>query len=347
MDKNMKIAAIIVVAIVAIAGVCAAMVLNKDSGTTYKIAVVKHNFEPLYIAEEKGFFSDAGVDVELVSVASGNDAMVALTSGKVDLAGFGSDPFLKMIDSYGDDYKYIGRWMLDEGLKAAAKEDCSFSFNGENNSLKGARIGVNTAVSYYSLLLKYLAQTNQEYVVQSDVSTYDGNKVNIYSFANNALAGALTNDKVDLIIAGATNINVVESLSGYKYIEAPEEYMSYMSVGMFAKTSDIDPCESDYRKILGAVDRACKYMTSDDTVEKEDAVGICMERLNITNRTVMTKYIDLAQWGLAITDDDRTSIEDSFEYIVKSSPGKYTGVLKDKETMEIDPYLDTRFVTVP
>ena len=36
MDKNMKIAAIIVVAIVAIAGVCTAMVLNKDSGTTYK-----------------------------------------------------------------------------------------------------------------------------------------------------------------------------------------------------------------------------------------------------------------------------------------------------------------------
>ncbi|MGN1044416.1 MAG: ABC transporter substrate-binding protein [Candidatus Methanomethylophilaceae archaeon] len=344
MDKNMKIAAICVVAIVAIAGAGVAMTMNKSSDTAYKIAVVKHNFEPLYIAEEKGFFSDAGVDVELVSVASGNDAMVALTSGKVDLAGFGSDPFLKMIDSYGDDYKYIARWMLDEGLKAAAREDCTYSFNGGSDSLIGAKIGVNTAVSYYSLLLKYLSQTEQEYVLQTDIDTYDANKVNIYSFTNQTLAAALTTGKVDLIIAGATNINVVESQSGYKYIEASGEYVSYMSVGMFAKTSNIDACESDYRKILEAIDRACKYMTSDDAGEKDDAIDICMGKLNITNKTVMTKYIDLAQWGVTITDDDRTSIQDSFEYIVKSSPGKYTGELKDKETLDINPYLDTRFV---
>ncbi len=344
MNRNGKIAAICVVAIVVIAAVAVVSLSNNDKDNVYKIAVVKHNFEPLFIAEELGYFTDEGVKVELVSVTSGSDSMTALTSGNVDLAGFGPDPYLKMIDDYGDAYKYIGRWMLDEGLKAAAKSDCTYSFNGTSNSLIGSKIAVNTSISYYSLLLKYLDMTSQSYTLQSGFDVYDNKTVNIYHCPNPTLAEALTTGKVDMIIAGATNINVVERGNGnYKYVEAEGEYASYMSVGMFAKTSNIDACESDYQKIMNAIDRACEYMTSADT--KEDAIKISKEKLNIDNDSIMTKYIDLAQWGVTLDDDDKTSIEDSFKYIVKSSPGKYKNVLKDKDTINISPYFDTRFIS--
>lgn len=348
MNRNTMIAvAVGVVAIIVIAGAAVALnnSNNSDDGKTYKIAVVKHNFEPLFIAEKLGYFSDEGVKVELVQASSGNDAMTNLTAGHVDLAGFGSDPFLKMIDSYGDSYKYIARWMMDEGLKGAAKIDCTYSFDGTSNSLIGAKIGVNTNVSYYSLLLKYLSESSQSenMVLQSSIDTYDATKVNIYHFANDALSNALTTGKVDIIIAGATNINVVEkNPTSYKYIIAADDYKGYMSVGMFASTEMIKDHEGDIKKILSAIDKACEYMNAEAT--KDSAVSICMERLNITDKNIMTKYIDLAAWGVKLNDEDKKSIESSFEYIVKNNPSKYTGKLKDMTKIDITKYFDYRFV---
>lgn len=346
MDKNKKIAAVIVVLIIAVAAIGVAVYANNNSNNdkVYKIAVVKHNFEPLYIADEKGYFSDAGVKVELVSVSSGNDSATALATGKVDLAGFGSDPFLKLIDEYGDKYNYVGRWILDDGLKGAAASDTTYAFDG--TSLIGAKIGVNTVVSYYSLLLKYLAQTGQEYVLQTSIGSYDINKVNVYNYSSGArMADALRTGIVDIIIAGSSNIDVVETDNKkYGYVEATETYRSLMSVGLFSSTSTVDAHSSDIAKILSAIDKACKYMENSET--KDDAVTICMNKLGIENRDVMTKYINLAQWEVGLTNDDSDSIESSFEYIVKANPGKYTGTLKGLTTVDITDYFDYRCLPV-
>lgn len=331
--------AIIVAIVIVVAGV-GVWQLTKDTGgeDTYKIAVVKHNFEPLFIAEELGYFEDEGVKVELVSVSSGNDSAQALASGNVQLAGFGSDPFFNLIDSYGDRYQYIGRWMMDEGLKGAAAADTTYAFDG--TSLAGAEIGVNTQVSYFSLLLKYLAQTGQDYVVNPDAPAAD--KVNIYHYPNSTISGALTDGEVDMIIAGATNINVVESNPGlYRYVEATEEYRGLMSVGMFADKDFVDAHEGDIAKILKAIDRACTYMSTN----LEDSKRICMEKLEITNGAVMEKYITLAEWGVKFTQDDVTSLQESFRYIVEYDSDKYSGTLAGKATVDITPYLDYRFVS--
>ena len=345
MNRNMKIAlAIVVVVAIVIAAVAIVTNDNDEKGDTYRIAVVKHNFEPLFIADELGYFNDAGVNVKLVQASSGNDAMTSLAAGHVDLAGFGSDPFFGMIDKYGGDYKYIGRWMMDEGLKGAAALDCPYSFNGDEKGLVGAKIGVNTNVSYYSLLLKYLSQTGQGdiMVLQKD-GGYDKDKVNIYHFANDALSGALTTGKVDMIIAGATNINVVErNPTLYKYVVAEEGYKGYMSVGMFSSMDLVEKREGDIKKILNAIDKACVYMN--DASTKNKAIDICMNRLNITDKNIMTKYLELAEWGVKLNDDDKDSIESSFEFIVKNNPSKYTGTLKGLTTIDITDYFDYRFV---
>ena len=64
MNRNMKIAlAIVVVVAIVIAAVAIVTNDNDEKGDTYRIAVVKHNFEPLFIADELGYFNDAGVNV--------------------------------------------------------------------------------------------------------------------------------------------------------------------------------------------------------------------------------------------------------------------------------------------
>lgn len=88
---NKKIIAVAVVLILVIAaGLVYFVAQGNEDKDTIKIAVVEHNFEPIYIADELGFFDEEGVNVELVIVSSGSLSAATLTTpDAVDLAGFG------------------------------------------------------------------------------------------------------------------------------------------------------------------------------------------------------------------------------------------------------------------
>ena len=104
----------------------------------------------------------------------------------------------------------------------------------------------------------------------------------------------------------------------------------------------VEKREGDIKKILNAIDKACEYMN--DASTKNKAIDICMNRLNITDKNIMTKYLELAEWGVKLNDDDKDSIESSFEFIVKNNPSKYTGTLKGLTTIDSTDYFDHRFV---
>ncbi len=350
MEKK-QVFAIVVVAIliIATAGIAYAYKDRGDGEDAIKIAVVKHNFEPLFMADSLGLFNAMGVNVELVQVGSGSLSASALSSGKVDLAGFGSDPFLSLIDKYDDEYQFVARYMLDEGLKGAAAKDSAITLDGQK-TLLGMKVGVNTKVSYYSLLLKYLDQSEQDYVLLGGINdAAKADKVNIVHLENGPpMASALTAGKVDMIIGGATNINVVEANPDkYKYVYAGDSYVSYMPVGLFASKATIEDEGDDILKILGAIQIACDIMTVSEkgsTYSLNYCCDVCSERIGVSNAKVMEKYITSAEWCVEFTDDDVNSINDSFEYNVKSNPNKYTGYLKDLTEIDCTQYLCYTFV---
>ncbi|MFI9650003.1 ABC transporter substrate-binding protein [Streptomyces sp. NPDC052040] len=83
-------------------GACEGGNLAKDSSryasqtTTVKVAHVPSTlFAPLYVAQDKGYFKDRGLDVELRKVQAGQEAVPLAGSGKVDavVAGFSAGLF--------------------------------------------------------------------------------------------------------------------------------------------------------------------------------------------------------------------------------------------------------------
>lgn len=348
---NKKILTIVAVAIVVVAAAGVGLMGSEaDEGKdAIKIAVVKHNFEPLFIAEHLGLFDAMGVDVELVSVDSGSLSASALASGNVDLAGFGSDPFLSLIDQYDDEYQFVGRYMLDEGLKGAAASNSDIRLDGQK-TLIGEKVGVNTKVSYYSLLLKYLDLSAQEYVLLDSIDDeVIADKVNIVHVESGTpMSSALTSGKVDIIVAGATNIAVVEANPDkYRYVYAADEYISYMPVGLFASKATIAERGDDILKVLQAIQLACDIMTPSEngsTFSLRYSCEICSEKLGVSNMNVMERYITTAEWCVEFTDEDVDSINDSFKYIARSNPGKFTGHLKGLETIDCTKYMTYTFV---
>ena len=89
----------LLIAITVIAAVVVAVVLLRPSrpnqgSATIKIGVLRHESSlPIYVADQLGFFRDAGLTVQLVEVPPG-DHMPALISGRVDILSPTSFPVL-------------------------------------------------------------------------------------------------------------------------------------------------------------------------------------------------------------------------------------------------------------
>lgn len=66
---------------------------NKEEVLNVKIAEVTHSifYAPQYVALEKGFFADEGLNVDLTTTAGGDKTMTALLSGGADIALVGSE----------------------------------------------------------------------------------------------------------------------------------------------------------------------------------------------------------------------------------------------------------------
>jgi NitT/TauT family transport system substrate-binding protein len=66
---------------------------GKEEVQKVKVAEVTHSifYAPQYVALEKGFFKDEGLDVEVTTVPGGDKTMTALLSGGVDIALVGSE----------------------------------------------------------------------------------------------------------------------------------------------------------------------------------------------------------------------------------------------------------------
>lgn len=100
-----------------------------DDTETIRIGVgIDASFVPFYVADEEGFFADAGLDVEVVRYGFANEAVDALVAGQVDLAGVsGVTAVLQMQQSedmralavYEESGEYV-KVVTGEGIESAA-----------------------------------------------------------------------------------------------------------------------------------------------------------------------------------------------------------------------------------
>jgi NitT/TauT family transport system substrate-binding protein len=118
-----------------------------------KIGVIPStDMAPLYLAEDKGIFKEQGLDVELVPVGSGGEAMTSLLGGDVDIT-FASYPLLVQAQQKGKGKVNI-KIVADA---SAAKPDTAAVVVKGNSALRspkdlqGKKIGVSSTGSMADL----------------------------------------------------------------------------------------------------------------------------------------------------------------------------------------------------
>lgn len=150
---NKKILAIVLVIVVIIAAVSVAILLmpSEEDGMDLTIAYSeKMNYETLMVANDKGYFDDAGLNVTSAIVTGGIQAAEAIVTGSADVAAMGDAPAVQLI-SKGIGAKIIGRIAGAEGMHRIIS-DANIT---DPLGLEGKKVGMQQSSSSHGAFLQW------------------------------------------------------------------------------------------------------------------------------------------------------------------------------------------------
>jgi len=267
---------------------------------------------PIIIAQEKGFYSDEGLEVTLKRYPSGQKAMEAMFAEDVDIATVADTPivlnsfirnnfivFATFVYSY-DENKVLGR--KDRGVSTPS-------------DLKGKRIGIAERTSSDFFAHVYLT----EHLI-------DPSAVKLVDFTPTDLPGALEDGRVDAIVIFEPHAyKAMKALPG-RVVRLPRSDLYRLSFNLAAMRSYAKGHPGLLKKILKAVDRGIMFIKQN----KKESIAVISRGLNLDENifvrddlvyelslyhTLLTTFEDEARWAITNRFTDKRKVPNYLDYL--------------------------------
>ncbi|MCQ1954103.1 ABC transporter substrate-binding protein [Arthrobacter sp. zg-Y238] len=305
---------------------------SSDEGTTetatVKVGIVQLPiFAPIYVAEAKGYFDEAGLDVQLETVKSGQDAVPLASSGKLDVvaAGFSAGMFSAI--ATGLDIKVVASMGVSDGDTEKSPTDLVVSKakvdSGDITSiadLKGKKIGAAGGAGGTGAFLLSLALEEEGLTI---------NDVEIVNLGNPDMPTALANGSLDAgLISAPFSTLAIEDGTGVSMAVPPAgtSGTGMLYGGQFADTENA-------QKFFDAVARAAKDLQGEDRYSDENLKIIA----EATGQTVEElKSVPLYTWmpNLEPLPEQLEGME---------AVWMESGAIEYEEAIKQDTYIDSSF----
>jgi NitT/TauT family transport system substrate-binding protein len=238
---------------------------DKITPETVKIGLLPHEIEGLiYVAADRGYFADNGLNVTIRNYTSGLAAVNGMMNGEVDIAT-------------AADYVLVGRVLANKSAVAIGNID---KFSSEYlvgridlgvanvSDLKGKRIGVPMGTVAEFNLGRFLevAGINMDQVTLVNVPIY-------------LTPTALKNGSVDAVMTWQPNFNTIKGLMPNNTIAWPAQNDRLINYLAITNQSWALGHPDLVVKFLKALDRAVDFVRNDPGVSK----NIVQNRLNYTD----------------------------------------------------------------
>ncbi|WP_306043828.1 ABC transporter substrate-binding protein [Mameliella sp. MMSF_3455] len=227
---------------------CAAPAAAADKMTLVLDWFVNPDHGPIIIAKEKGYFADAGLEVEIVAPADPADPPKMAAAGKADLA-ISYQPQLHLQVAEGLPLKRVGT-LVATPLNCLLVLD-----NGpiaEIADLKGRKVGFSVAGVEEALLSAMLAPAG--------LGMQDIELVNV----NWALSPSIMSGQVDAVIGAFRNFELnqmeIEGVAGRCFYPEEEGVPAYDELIYVANPNRMDPDMID--RFLAATEEAVQYIVN-------------------------------------------------------------------------------------
>jgi NitT/TauT family transport system substrate-binding protein len=268
---------------------------------------------PVWIAENKGYFQEEGLDVDIKDYSSGRTALVEmLEKGKLDMVTVAQTPV--MYNSFfKDNYAIIA-------AMACSYEDVLLLARGDKGiktpaDLKGKKIGTPVGSSGHFFLGLFLIHSRLRI---SDVTVIDIDAPD--------LPGALSDGRVDAIAVWQPHINNARKRSDGRTLLLSARNIYREDFYLVPKKEFIKNNPETLRKFLKAIDRAENFIQE----SREGAINIVSGRLKL-DREMVNSFWNGYEFKLFLDQTVLTGLEAEARWAMKN---KYTTATK------VPDYLD-------
>jgi NitT/TauT family transport system substrate-binding protein len=221
-----------------------------------------------FVAKEKGYFKEEGVDVELYQFGSAVEGVGAVKADKLEVGTFGTTAPLLFITK-GTDFNIFGGMMIG-GQAIITRPERLAELSGKDLRVyKGKKIGLVKLSTGDVIFRGALKKAGID--VKKDL-TY----VEFGSVA--AVVEAVKKGAVDAGIVWPPHFSLAEKVHGLKVAHYLEEfYPDYTCCRIIAKTDELNRNKDTYRRFLSALIRAYRFYKTNP----EETVQIYTKALKI------------------------------------------------------------------
>ena len=200
----------------------------------------------LYVAHDKGFFRDEGLDATLRPYLSGHLGLDAVLSGQVDLATAGDTPIARAAVNGKRPVVLATVSEIDRAILIIARKDRGVSAPAD---LKGRKIGLVAGTTAEFFLHIYLT-----------TSFIDPKEVRIVNLATEKVVEALLNGEVDAVSTWAPYTIVLREKLGNNALILHEPGIYKMTWNITSSREFIQNRPGACRKFLRAIFRANSFI---------------------------------------------------------------------------------------
>ena len=294
---------------------------REEGSSKVRLCEVTHSifYAPQYVAINKGFFADEGIDIELSNGQGADKVMAAVLSDQIDIGFSGPEASIYVYNEGKEDHTQVFAQLTkrDGSFFVGKEKDEAFTWD----KIKGKTVipGRKGGVPYMTL----------EYVIkQNGIDTEQ--EVNLDdSIQFSLMAGAFAGSDAEFVTLFEPTASMIEKEGkGYILKSVGQESGEIPYTAYFAKKSFIDKNEELIEKFTRAIYRGQKWVADHSAEEIAEAVAPSFADTDAELLiTVIERYKEIDVWN-----DTPYLKEEAFERLqtVMSSAGE----LKEKAPYE-------------
>ena len=254
-------------------------------------------FAPLFIADQKGYFKEEGVDVVVRPFTSGADATEGFRSGAADFLVASDVPLIYLLA--GGDSVMLSQFSANPDMLVIVGPSGT-----QPKDLKGKKIGLVTKSASEFLLNNYLQRAG--------LTVNDVERVHLAPF--DQVSAVARGDVYALSSWKPFDLKIKQVTSDRQQIvsdSGKENYILYS--GIVAKREFATKNSADVGKVLRAIARGSKWLADASPEERSKALGVYLK----TDATDVQHVIANNTWDMVISPQFISTMSRIEEFLAK------------------------------